>query len=105
MSRNFKNIKAWRHADELAILVYSRTKTFPKEELYGLTSQLRRAAVSVPTNITEGAGREYLLHFSKRVGYLNDNDYKELENLRTETARTLFGLTKSVKKVVDDLTK
>jgi len=43
MPRDFKNIKAWQYSDDLAVLVYSKTKSFPKEELYGLTSQLRRA--------------------------------------------------------------
>ncbi len=57
MGRNFRNIKAWEYADKLAVLVYSKTKSFPKEELYGITSQLRRAVVSVPTNIAEGANR------------------------------------------------
>jgi len=64
--RNFKNIKAWKHANDLAVVVYSKTKVFPKEEMYGLSSQLRRAAVLVPANIAEGAGRGTLreyLHF------------------------------------------
>ena len=118
MARNFKNIKAWQHADDLAVLVYSKTRSFPKEELYGITSQLRRAAVSVPTNIAEGASREhkreyvhflyvargsiaeaeYLLHLSRRIGYLQDNEYKKAEDLRKETAKTLQGLINSVKK-------
>jgi len=118
MPRDFKNIKAWQYADDLAVLVYSKTRSFPKEELYGITSQLRRAAISVPTNIAEGAGREhkreylhflyvargsiaeaeYLLHLSRRVGYLEDNEYKKVEELREETAKTLQGLINSVKK-------
>ena len=120
MGRDFKRIKAWQYADDLAVLVYSKTKSFPREELYAITSQLRRAAVSVPTNIAEGAGREhkgeyvhflyvargsiaeieYLLHIAKRLEYLQNNEYKELEDLRKETARTLHGLIKSVKKEV-----
>jgi len=95
MARDFKNIKAWQHADDLAVMVYQKTKDFPREELYGLTSQLRRAAVSTPTNIAEGAGREhkreylhflyisrgslgetrYLLHLSNRLGYQKKSDY------------------------------
>ena len=118
MARDFKNIKAWQYADELAVLTYSRTKSFPKEELYGITSQLRRAVVSVPANIAEGASRghkkeyvhflyvargsiaetEYLLHLANRLGYLQDVEYKELEGVRRETAKTLHGLIKSVKK-------
>jgi len=118
MGRNFKNIKAWQYADDLAVLVYSKTKSFPKEELYGITSQLRRAVVSIPTNIAEGANREhkkeylhflyiamgsmaeteYLLHLSRRLEYLEDDEYKKLEDLRKESARTLYGLINSVKK-------
>jgi four helix bundle protein len=118
MVRDFKNIKAWQYADDLAALVYSQTKSFPKEELYGITSQLRRAAISVPANIAEGANRksqteylhflhiatgsmaeiEYLLHFSKRIGYLRNNEYEKLEELRKRAARTLHGLANSVKK-------
>lgn len=122
MGRNFKNIIAWQYADDLAVLIYSKIKLFPQEELYGLVSQLRRAAVSVPTNIAEGAGRkskkeylqflyiskgslaetEYLLHFSNRVGYLKDNEYKELEEMFLKTVKTLSGLINSVKKDLDN---
>jgi four helix bundle protein len=117
MPRNFKNIKAWQYADDLTILIYSKTKAFPKEESYGITSQLRRAAVSIPTNIAEGASREhrkeylnylyiarssiaeieYLLHFVNRIGYLKNDDYKQMEDLRQEAAKTLYGLINSVK--------
>ena len=122
MGRNFNNIKAWQYADDLAVLVYSKTRVFPKEEIYGLTSQLRRAAVSVPANITEGASRnykkeylhflhiargsiaevEYLLHISRRIKYLQENDYKELDVLRAETAKTLQGLITFVEKEIDE---
>jgi four helix bundle protein len=118
MARDFKNIKAWRFADDLAVEIYSATKSFPREELYCLTSQLRRAVVSVPTNIAEGASREskkeylyflniasgsiaeveYILHLATRLGYLANSDYKRLEELRTEAGRTLYGLITSVKK-------
>ncbi|MCJ7729540.1 MAG: four helix bundle protein [Sedimentisphaerales bacterium] len=124
MARDFKNIKAWRFADELAVKVYSVTKSFPREELYGITSQLRRAVVSVPANIAEGASRDhqkeylyflniakgsiaevaYLLHLSNRLDYLKDSDYTGLEELRTETAKTLYGLIKSVKKETEETT-
>ncbi len=118
MARDFKNIKAWKYADDLAVLVYFKTRSFPKEELYGITSQLRRAAVSVPTNIAEGASREhkkeylhflyvargsiaeveYLLHLSRRIGYLKDDEYRQVEDRRKEAAKTLQGLINSVKK-------
>jgi four helix bundle protein len=57
--RDYKNIKAYQLAEELVLEIYKVTKSFPKEELYGLTSQLRRAAVSVPANIAEGASRNH----------------------------------------------
>ena len=64
--RDYTKIDAWRLADDLTVAVYERTRSFPKEEMYGLTSQLRRASYSVPANIVEGASRESkkdYLHF------------------------------------------
>jgi four helix bundle protein len=57
---SYRDLVAWQQAVELAAAVYERTKTWPKEELYGLTSQVRRAAVSVAANIAEGYGRDNL---------------------------------------------
>ena len=56
--RDYIKIEAWRLAGDLTVAVYERTRSFPREEIYGLTSQLRRAAYSVPANIVEGASRE-----------------------------------------------
>ena len=64
--RDYTKIEAWKLADDLAVSVYKATKQFPKEELYGITSQLRRAVSSVAANIVEGSARESLkdyLHF------------------------------------------
>ena len=55
--RNYKDLLVWQKAIDLVSLIYDATKTFPAEEMYGLKSQLRRAAVSVPSNIAEGQGR------------------------------------------------
>ena len=116
--RNYKNIKAYKLADKMVMGIYKETKIFPKEELYGLTSQLRRAAVSVTTNIAEGASRkhkkdylhflyisrgsvaetEYLLHLANSLGYLDNKRFEKLDALREETAKTLFGLIESVGK-------
>lgn len=120
--RNFRNIKAWQLADEMVISIYGKTKMFPKEELYGLTSQLRRAAVSVCANIAEGAARlykkeylkflnisngsiaevEYLLLLSNQLGYLQANDYDDLEQKRKSAAMTLSGLIKAVRKDINE---
>ena len=63
-AQNFKDFRVWQQGQELVKLVYKLTRKFPKEEVYSLTTQLRRAAVSVPSNIAEGWGRN-------RTGYLN----------------------------------
>ena len=57
--RNYKDLDAWKNAMQLVKEVYLLTKRFPKEELYALTSQTKRAAVSVPSNIAKGLGRQY----------------------------------------------
>lgn len=105
-------------ADNFAVEVYRVTKKFPNEELYGLTSQLRRAAVSVPTNIVEGASRkhkreylnflyiargsvaeaEYLLFLSMRLGYISNSEFDKVDEIRKNTAKALFGLINSVEK-------
>ncbi len=55
--RDFRTLKVWHKAHQLTLSIYRVTQTFPKEELYGLTSQIRRASVSIPANISEGCGR------------------------------------------------
>ena len=54
--RDFRNLKVWQKAHELTLVVYRKTRGFPRDELYGLTSQLRRGASSIPANIAEGCG-------------------------------------------------
>lgn len=115
MEKGYKKLLVWQKADELAYQVYLATKAFPKEELYGITSQLRRAATSISVNIVEGAGRqnrnefkqfinialgslaetEYLLSFCLRLGYLNKERYELLEFLRAETGAMLYCFYKS----------
>lgn len=118
--RDYKNIKAYQIADSLVVGVYRATKDFPREELYGLTSQIRRAAFSIPSNIAEGASRqhkkeylnflyisrasaselEYLLQLARKLGYLADCRFDDLTKLREETAKTLYGLICSVEKEI-----
>ena len=118
MPRDFGKIKAWRHADNLCVEIYQLTRRFPKEELYGLTAQLRRAAVSVAANIAEGAGRKtkkdylhflyvanaslaevrYHLHLSQRLNFLTADQYAQVSAYQVETASTLRGLINAVEK-------
>lgn len=117
MEKGYKKLIVWQKADDLAYQVYLETKKFPKDEIYGITSQLRRAAISIPTNIVEGAGRqsrnerkqfanialgslaetEYLLEFCCRLTYLDKENYKRLENLRREVGGLLWNFYKSLK--------
>jgi four helix bundle protein len=57
--KNFKDLRVWQKGKELALKIYSLTSVFPKEECYGLTSQMRRSSVSIPCNIAEGFNRYY----------------------------------------------
>jgi four helix bundle protein len=118
MARDFTKIRAWQLADDLTVAVYQCTKSFPREELYGLTSQLRRAASSVPANIAEGSNRaskkdylrflsiaagslaetKYVLHLSCRLGYLAQTDYQKLATQAEEASKALFGLSLAVEK-------
>src|SRR6266850_1089288 len=74
--RNYQELIVWQKAMDLVVEVYTISKTFPREEIYGLTSQLRRAAVSVPSNIAEGQGRrttaDFLRHLSISYGSLRE---------------------------------
>jgi four helix bundle protein len=103
----YKDLNAWRKSVELVLEVYRATQRFPKCELYGLTSQMRRAAVSIPSNIAEGKGRStdreftlFLCHargslleletqslVAEHLGYLTKNDAKRIEDLTIETGR------------------
>jgi four helix bundle protein len=110
MSGTFKDLKCWEKAFDLTLSIYRATRTFPKEEMYGLTSQLRRAAVSV-SNIAEGKGRfsdKELLQFlgnakgslfkvesqlllAERLAYLNAEQVADLASQVGETGRLLNG--------------
>ncbi|HRD51569.1 MAG TPA: four helix bundle protein [Flavobacteriales bacterium] len=68
-AQNFKDLRVWQQGQELVKIIYQLTRKFPKEETYGLTSQLRRAAVSVPSNIAEGWGRNRTGYFSLGLCY------------------------------------
>lgn len=116
MARDFRKIKAWQRADTLAQAIYTATRDFPKEERYGLTSQMRRSAVSIAANIAEGSARsgqndylrflnvalgsfrelEYYCYLAEALGYLPKSNHLHLEEKLGEVGRTLHGLTRSV---------
>lgn len=111
----YKKLIVWQKADELAKLVYLETKNYPNEETYGIVSQMRRAVLSIPTNIVEGYARkgqkelkqflsvalgslaetEYLLDFSLKVGYLKQETHRTLQDLRQEVGNLLWKFYKS----------
>ncbi len=114
--KGFKGLIVWQKAYALTLDIYRASKTFPKDEMYGLISQIRRAAVSIPANISEGYERnhrkEYIqflfvskgslgevethLLLAKDLGYLSDKEYSAIESKRSEVARLLIGLIKSL---------
>lgn len=114
---NYENLKVWQAAHTLALETYKITKTFPEEEKYGLVSQLRRSAASIPQNIAEGQARYhnkefirflyvargslaeilYHLRLSKDLEYLDDETYQTLKSSYKETERMLNGLINSLK--------
>jgi four helix bundle protein len=116
--RDYTKIEAWKLADDLTVAVYQATQSFPREEIYGITSQIRRAACSVPANIVEGSSREskkdylhflyisrgslsetqYFVHLSRRLGYLSDADAEQLISQTRQTFACLHGLIKAVEK-------
>ena len=118
MARDFTKIKAWQLGDDLAVAVYEITRRFPRDEIYGLTSQLRRAASSAPANIAEGSNRSsrrdylhflsiaagslaevrYFLHLSKRLGYVSRAEYSQCGELADQASKTLTGLISAVQK-------
>ena len=73
---NLKGLKIWNKAIDLAVDVYKATSTFPNDERFGLTSQSRRSAISIPSNIAEGAGRNSIKEFNHFLGIANGSSYE-----------------------------
>ncbi len=116
MNKPHKRLIAWQKCMDLVVLTYDLTKSFPAEEKFGLVSQMRRAAVSAPSNISEGAAdrsQQQFINFlsievgslnelntqlevSFRVGYLSEKDHNKAQDLTDECFRMTFGLKRSI---------
>ena len=116
--KNYKELLVWRKAHLFVLAAYSATKLYPKEEMYNLTSQIRRSAVSIPTNIAEGCGKftqsdfarylqisfgsaqevEYLTFLSFELGYLSLKEFKTLDAQINEVKAMLLGLLSKVRR-------
>ena len=115
--QNYKDLKVWEKAHQFVFSVYADSKTFPREEIYSLTNQLRRASSSIPANIAEGCGKysqidfakylnialgsanesEYFILLSKDLGYLAIDRYESLTSLINEIKATLIALISKVR--------
>ena len=107
--KDFRQLKVWRKAHELTLAIYQVTSQFPREEVYGLTAQLRRSSASIAANLAEGCGRdgdaelarfcsialgsaselEYHLLLAKELNLLEPNQHERLQNQTTEVKRML----------------
>jgi four helix bundle protein len=114
--KDFKELKVWTKAHQLALHLYTATRDFPRQEVYGLTSQMRRAAVSIAANIAEGCGRrsdgelarflqiargsaselEYHLLLARDLGFLNEEEHQRMELKLIEVQRMLPALVQRV---------
>lgn len=115
--KDFKRLKVWQIGIDLVVDVYNTSKQFPKEELYGLKSQIRRSAISVPSNIAEGAGRnsdkelnrfldislgssfelETQLVIAHRLEFLDNSKFEDLTGKVQEEQKMITGLQRSLK--------
>ncbi|MGH9555164.1 MAG: four helix bundle protein [Terriglobales bacterium] len=114
--KDFRDLKVWHKAHELTLAVYKATGGFPREELYGLTSQIRRCSVSIADNIAEGCGKrggaefnryllmasgsaselDYHLLLARDLKYLNSAEYESLTNLLGQLRRMLTALVRKI---------
>ncbi|MFQ5639023.1 MAG: four helix bundle protein [bacterium] len=115
--KDFRKLKVWEKGHQLTLTVYKCTKSFPKDELYGLTSQIRRASVSIPANIAEGCGRdsdaelarfckiasgsaselEYHLLLAHDLGYLDNAEFDHLTQHVIEVKKMLTSFIQTLK--------
>lgn len=115
--QNFEDLEAWQQAINLAVMVYKTTKTFPKDELFSLTNQMRRASSSISANIAEGCGRynykeklqfyriangsllevKSFCYLSEKLGYITENELSELLDTIVSCQKLISGLIRGVK--------
>ena len=115
--KDFKKLKVWEKSHRLTLKVYRHTMTFPREELYGMTSQMRRSSASIPTNIAEGCGRnsdpelarffeiamgsaselEYLFLLSNDLNFLKRKDFEVLTSDVIEIKQMLASFIKKLR--------
>jgi len=115
--KRFTDLKAWQSGQKLVVLIYELTKKFPSDEVFGLTNQIRRASISITSNIAEGFGRDSnpeKLHFyvmargsanevqsqlyaAKEIGYANGEEYEKCLQNADEAQRIIHGLIKATK--------
>ena len=115
--RDFRDLKVWEKAHRLALAVYKATNSFPVDEKYGLTNQIRRSSVSIPSNIAEGCGRsgeaelarflligmgsaselEYQILLAHDLTFLSEQDHAKLNGKITEIKRMLTSLIQKLK--------
>ena len=115
--KDFRSLKVWEKAHALTLWIYKSTEGFPKQELYALTNQIQRAAVSIPANIAEGCGKEsdpelkryfliamgssseleYLLLLACDLGYLQEPTYQSMQNDLTEIRKMLNAFIQKLK--------
>lgn len=114
--KDYRRLAVWEKAHQITMSVYRITAAFPDTERFGITSQLRRAASSIPTNIAEGSGRgsdrdfvrfihiaagsasetEYLIFLSSQLGYVSNDTSQQVSSLCSEVRRMLYSLSKKL---------
>jgi four helix bundle protein len=119
--RNYRDLQVWTKAHKLTLDLYRVSQTFPREEIYGITSQLRRAAVSIGANLAEGCGRrtstelarfvriatgsaselDYHLLLSRDLGFINNEDFKRTSSDLTEVRKMLTSFLISVEEQIE----
>lgn len=119
--KDFRRLKVWEKSHAVVLMVYRLSRGFPREELFGLTSQARRSAASIPSNIAEGCGRdtnadfarflqiamgsamelEYQMMLARDLNYIGPEDYVMIDDSIHETKRMLYALIDRVRRPVD----